>query len=641
MLNAIRNASANWLGRLVLTVIMGVLIVSFAIWGIGDIFRGGVNRTVATVGSEKISADEIRNAFSTELQRVQRQLRRVVTAEDARAFGLDRELLNRAIDEAALDATTRALGLAMEPALVARAITEAPEFKTNGVFDRERLNDALRQSGYNEQTFLSKQRDLMLRLQLLQGLAGGLPAPAALGQALHQYRAEERDLDVVVIPVDKVPAAAEPDDAALQAFYDERKSEFRTTETRKATLIRIAPTDFAGGLTVTEADLRAFYTRLVPTGRFGPPEKRQIQRVLFDTEADAKAASARLAGGLGFEALLAERKLKPEDVDFGTKSAQELADAAIREAVFALAEGAVSAPVKDPFGWVLLRVGKIEPARIQPFELMKAGLEPEVRAEMLRTDNTIRGKMDGLHRKIEDQRNAGKSLAEAASAAGIQTITLPALDRQGGDGAGGRVAVPGGAEVQNAIFASDIGLDNEPIHTADGGYVWFEINAVEPAREKAFDEVKAEARTRYLADRRGKALAEFVTTQLKRLDEGAKLAAVAQELGLQVQQIRAIKRSSRDAILGQNGVERAFSGPVGKATGAVAGDGTSRLLIVPTNATMLPHDPALDEREGFSQRLAQGVIEDVMAQYTAQRRKDLGVSINQTLFNQAIGQTNN
>ena len=79
--DAIRTASSKWLGRLVLTVIMGFLIISFAIWGIGDIFRGATSRTIATVGSESIGAEEFRNNFNRELQRVQQQTRRPVTTD--------------------------------------------------------------------------------------------------------------------------------------------------------------------------------------------------------------------------------------------------------------------------------------------------------------------------------------------------------------------------------------------------------------------------------------------------------------------------------------------------------------------------------------------------------------------------------
>lgn len=640
MLNAIRTASSKWLGRLVLTVIMGFLIISFAIWGIGDIFRGGVNRTVATVGSSSISAEEFRAGYNAELQRIQRQVRRVVTSDEARAFGLDRELLNRQIDEVALTAQAKKLGLAVDQLTVMRSITEAPEFKSNGVFDRARLADALAQAGLSEQAFLQKQADLVLRQQLFNGLAGGMPGAKALGKAIHQFRNEERNLDVIIVPVDKVPPAAEPDEAALKAFFDERKAEFRTVETRKVSVIQVQPVDFAAGLVVTEADLRAFYDRQLAAGRFGSPERRQAQRVLFDTEDEAKAAAAKLAAGTTFDALLTERKLAPADVDLGLKTAAEIADPALRAAIFATPEGQVSAPVKDPFGFVLVRVAKIEAARVTPFEMVRNQIEGDARMDKLQRDPSIKGQVDGLFRKIEDQRIAGKSLAEAAQASGAKLVTIPAVDKQGTDGNGNRVAVPGGTETINAVFASDIGLDNEPLQGRDGGFTWFEVNAVEPARDKSFDEVKDQVKTRLLADRRDKALAELMTGLVKKVEGGATMASVAQELSLSVQRFTGIRRNGREPVLGQAGVDRAFAGAVGKPVTALAGDGVSRALIVPVEATLLAYDPAQDEASGIDRQIATGLAEDIMAQYTASLRKSLGVTINQSVLNQALGQTN-
>lgn len=640
MLNAIRTASSKWLGRLVLTVIMGFLIVSFAIWGIGDIFRGGVNRTVAKVGSASISAEEFRTAYNAELQRIQRQVRRVVTSEEARSFGLDRELLNRQIDELALTEQARKLGMAVDQLTVMRSITEAPEFKTGGIFDRARLADALSQAGLSEQAFVQRQSDLLLRQQLFNGLAGGMPGALSLGKAVHQFRNEERNLDVILVPVDKVPAAAEPDEAALKAFFDERKAEFRTVETRKVSVIQVQPADFAASLVVTEADLRAYYDRQVVAGRFGAPERRQAQRVLFDSEDEAKAAAAKLAGGMSFDALLAERKVSAADVDLGLRTAADLTDAALRDAVFRTAEGQVSAPVKDPFGFVLVRVLTVEPARITPFEAVRGQIEADARLDKLQRDPSIKGQVDGLFRKIEDQRIAGKSLAEAAQVAGVRLVTLAALDRQGNDGNGNRVAVPGGTETINAVFASDIGLDNEPLQGRDGGFTWYEVNAVEPARDKAFDEVKDQVRTRLLADRRDKTLAEFMTGLVKRMEEGATLAAISQELGLPVQRFAGIRRNAREATLGTSGVERAFAGPVGKPVSALAGDGTSRALILPVDATLLAHDPVQDVASGLERQISTGMAEDLMAQYIAALRKSVGVSINQAILNQTLGQTN-
>lgn len=638
MLGAIRTAASNWLGRAVLIVVMGLLIVSFAIWGIGDIFRGGVARNVATVGKENITSDQFRNVFNEELRRIQQRVRRPVTTEDARAFGLDREVLNRMIDESVMNQKAERLGLGLDQATIVKSVMEAEMFRVAGQFDRQRFADVLQQNGLTEAQFFAQQGQLMLRQQLGVALVGGFRGPETLGRAVHQYREEARDLEVIIIPAEKAAEPPAPDDAKLKAFHTERKSEFRTVETRKVTVLATSSAQFAANLTIGDAEIRAFYERQLAAGRFGTPEKRRAYRILFDTEADAKAAAEKLAGGMTIEALLAEKKLTAVDVDLGLKSRAEITDRAVADAVFALPENGVSAPVKDAFGFVLLRLVAVEAARATPFEEVRNQIAGEARMDAIARDPTIKGQLDGLYRKIEDQRIAGKSLAEAAQAAGLTPVVIEKLDRQGQDGAGGRVSIAGGTETVTAIFASDIGLDNEPLQQRDGGFVWFEVNAVEPAREKSFDEVKDEVRARFIANEKSRTLAEQATALVKRLDEGATMQAIAGELGLSVQVFAGVKRATREDVLGQNGVDRAFAGNLGKAVTAVATDGVGRMLIRPTQASLLPYDPAADERSGLTRQIAQGISEDIVAQYVAGMRKEIGVSINQTLLNQALGQ---
>lgn len=640
MMSAIRSAAANWLGRVVLTVVMGLLIVSFAVWGIGDIFRGGSTRNVATVGKEVISADAYRNAFNTELQNLQRRIRRPVTTAEARAFGLDREILNRLIDEAALSAKANRLGLALDDQGVARSVLEAEIFQTNGRFDRDRYLSLLQQSGLSELAFLRQQGDFLLRQQLVQGLVGGLTAPVTFNAALHQYRDEERSLEVVTIPTAKVPDPAPPTTEVLKAFHAERKAEFRTVETRQATVLTVSPQIFAGSVTLSEAELRAFYEQAVANGRFGTPERRRAARVLFDTEALAKAAADRLAGGLTFEALLTEKNLKESDVDLGLQTRAQVADAATRDAIFSLPEGGISAPIRDPFGFVLIRVTKIEPGQATPFEQVRVQVDFDARSQKLATDPGVKQQVDDLVKKIEDQRIAGKSLTEAGQVAGISPLVIEAMDRNGNGPNGQRLNVPGGTETVNAIFASDIGLDNEALHLRDGSHVWFEVNKVDPARDKAFEEVEAEIRTRYLDDQKSKAMGEFAATLVKRIEGGEALAAIAAELGAPVQTFSAIRRNSTEAVLGRSGVERAFAGEIGKVVSALAPDGVGRMLILPKASTLLPYDPATDANSNFSRQLSQGMSEDIFRQYVAALRKEAGVSVNEALLTQTLGQAN-
>src|SRR5271157_3757400 len=103
MLESIRNAAQGVVGKAVMTVVMGLIIVSFVIWGVGDMLRGFTSSTVATVGGAKVSEQEYRWTFQRTLQQYQRRLRQPLTNEQARAMGLDRQILQRLISETALD----------------------------------------------------------------------------------------------------------------------------------------------------------------------------------------------------------------------------------------------------------------------------------------------------------------------------------------------------------------------------------------------------------------------------------------------------------------------------------------------------------------------------------------------------------
>ena len=128
MLDGMRKASQNWIGRTFMAVLMGFIILSFAIWGIGDIFRGFTSSTVATIGTQTITAEQLRFAYQTQLQRLQQQYRRAITNEQARAFGLDRQILTRLVAEASLDQRATAMGLAMSTEDLAEAVRKDPAF---------------------------------------------------------------------------------------------------------------------------------------------------------------------------------------------------------------------------------------------------------------------------------------------------------------------------------------------------------------------------------------------------------------------------------------------------------------------------------------------------------------------------------
>jgi peptidyl-prolyl cis-trans isomerase D len=145
MMHGMRKIGQSWLGKIIFGTLFGILILSFAVWGIGDIFRGYGRNTVAKVGKQDITIDVMRQAYQNEVQRFTQQLRRSVTPDMARALGIDRNVLARLVTDSALDQGATKLGFAVSDESVVRTITADATFKgINGEFDRSRFNDVLR-----------------------------------------------------------------------------------------------------------------------------------------------------------------------------------------------------------------------------------------------------------------------------------------------------------------------------------------------------------------------------------------------------------------------------------------------------------------------------------------------------------------
>src|SRR6476660_10622055 len=156
MLRGMRKASSNWLGKTIMAVVMGVLIVSFGVWGIADIFKGFGQSKLATIGSTEISIEAFRQIYNDRLQTLSRQFGRPLTQEQARLFGLDRQVLQQVVAEAALDEEARRMGLVQSEADTVRMVHNDPSFKgLNGQFDAARFAAVIRQFGYSEQRYLA------------------------------------------------------------------------------------------------------------------------------------------------------------------------------------------------------------------------------------------------------------------------------------------------------------------------------------------------------------------------------------------------------------------------------------------------------------------------------------------------------
>lgn len=629
MLDGIRAASQSFLGRAFLALIMGVIVFSFAIFGIGDIFRGFGAGKIAEVGSTEITAESYRFAYQTELQRLQRRAQRAVTNDEARSIGLDQQVLGRLISEAALDQKAQSLGLAMSDTNVARAIADDPSFKNPaGQFDPMRFQEILRDNGYNERGFVRQQRAVYLRQEMAEAVAGKIAAPFSLLAAIHRFRNETRSIDYFTLLPTPAAEIAEPDDKVLNTYFEDHRAAFAAPEYRKIVTLAVTPTTLARAEDVSDADATKLYDE-VKGARFTTPERRQIQQITFPNDTDAQAAADKIKAGSTFDAILTERKLTPADVDLGMVRRSEISNPAVADAAFTLPENGVSAPVKTQFGAALMHVTKIEPAQVKPFADVSAELKNEIARDRAKKQVTV------LHDKIEDARASGKSLADAATAAGLTARTLDGVDNAGRDRDGKPIGgLTAGPEMLKAAFASDVGVDNETVTTPDDGYVWFEIAAVEPAHQRSLAEVRDKVLAAWREEEALRKLAEKAAGLVKDLQNGADLAKVAADNGAEVKHDSAVKRAG-GADLPPNAVVQIFNVPTGGA-GSASAPG-SRIVFKVLDDVVPTFDPDTPEAKATAEQTSGSLEQDLLQAFVSKLQSEAGVRINQAALRGAVG----
>lgn len=632
MMHRIRKAGQSFLGKLIITIMFGFLILSFAIWGIGDIFQGYGRNAVAQVGKVEIGLEQMRTAYQNEVQNLTRQQRRSVSPEMARALGLDRQVLSRLVTEAVLDQTARRMRLAVSDATIRDLIFQDPIFRdASGNFSPARFNELLRSNGLSEQTYVRDQRATILRQQIAEMVVGALTAPVALQELGHRLRNERRAISFAKMPPSAAGEIAAPSGDQLKSFFEERKAGFRAPEFRTANVLTLSAETLADPNKVSDEDAKARYEQ-IKAQRFGSPERRTIQQIPFPTAEEAQAAKAKIDAGEAFEAVAAARNVAEKDLTLGTFTREQVFDPAVREAAFALAQGAASAPVTSAFGTVLLRVPTIELERVRPFEEVAA----EVRKEV--ATSRASAQLTELHDKIEDQRAAAKPLAEIAREFNLPLLAAGPVDAGLTTPDGTKLQpLPGGEPTLTAIFRSDIGVDNEAIRLPrDTGYVWFDVTKIDPARDRSFDEVKSEVERQWRADEVATRLSAKARELVQRLDAGEAFDAVAASAGLTIEQAADLGRQDQKPELPSNVLSLVFGTPVGKSNSASGAD-DSRILFKVVSATVPPYARTTQEADNFVRLLSSSVSEDILAQYVAKLQADLGVSVNETAFRNATG----
>ena len=523
MLQSIRDKATGWLAY----VIIGLIAIPFALWGLGEYFGGAGPLVAAEVNGQEIPVRIVHQETRAQREQLARMFGGEIPADvfDERAIRssalealIQRELLRQATDDAGFRASGRG---------VIREIRAIPAFLEDGRFSPERYRTVLEAQRISPGDFERDMAQSIVLAQIQQAIEASGDPPMDKAAEFARLRNQIR------VASWRIFAAADfdrPDvvgDDAVQAFYRENPDRFTTAERLQIAYLRLDPEAIETQIDVTEEDVREHYE--VNAQRYAEPELRRVRQILIDHDtADAEARvrelRQRIDAGEDFAELATEYSDDRLSADRGGELGQIARgdlDQILETVIFSLPGGLISQPVQTRLGWHLVEVIAIEPSRPQPFEEVREEVERDLR-DRRAEQRQIQVLDDLLAQTFENP----DSLGPASRATGLEIRTTDWFTLESGDG------VARFPPVREAAFSTPVrrdGRNSEAVDLPDGSTVVLRVEERQEPRVLPLEEVVGEIVEILQQDAAAQAAREQGEAVLEALVNGRTVAELAEE----------------------------------------------------------------------------------------------------------------
>jgi peptidyl-prolyl cis-trans isomerase D len=627
MFDLLRRAAHTWAAKL----LMLLLVASFGIWGVShSLLTGSNSTTVVTVGDQQVDVNEYRLAYQRQVANLSQQFGMRLTPEQARAFGVEQQVLSQLVAGASLDQLAADMNLGLSEDRLAQLIGDDPAFKAvNGQFDRALFTSRLRNAGIREDDYIKERSKVAVRSQIVDAVSNGFTPPKTLVDALKLYHQESRGIDYLLLTNANIEPIKAPAEDVLAKWFEGAKPRYRAPEYRKVTYLKLQPDDIADAASVTDDQIREDFEKRKES--FTTPESRTIEQLTFQNKDLANAAVNALKTGTTFDQLVTDQGKTANDVMLGEFAKDKVPDQSVAEAAFAVSKNGGTTPVVEgSFGPVILRISNIKPESAKTLDEVKEDIRKE-----LAVSNASQ-QMVSVHDQIEDMRSSGSTLDQIASQLKLKAVTIDAVDATGLDKAGNEVKdIPAKQQVLSAVFRAEVGADVPSLSIGTDGYLWFALGDITPQRDRPLAEVKDKAVADWTAEQQKAELAKKADELKQQAIKGTSLADIAAPLGIEVQSKSGITRGMDDAVLGTSGVNAAFTGPIDTVATAVGADPTTQILMKVNEVNTEPTGDVLANQDQQITAMAKAAGDDILDQMVALLQTQYGASINQPLAEQA------
>jgi peptidyl-prolyl cis-trans isomerase D len=627
MLSLFRKFARSWVSA----IIIGLLVISFGVFGLTDTFSGAPANSVAKVAKQGITPQEYRAEFDRLLKRAKTETKRDVTIEEAVKEGLDSAVLERMVGDRAFAALTSSLGLVVGTAVVQSEIAKIPGFQdpTTQRFSQDIYARALQENNYTVQAFEASVRGDLSRQALTLAASSGFRAPRVFASQTLAFGTERRVVTVVPVSAALAGPPRQPTEAQLTTFYNENKQALTRPETRALTLAIASLAEFEAKAVVDEAQVREIFER--NKARASTPAKRSIVQISAPDKTKADQAAARLRAGEAPAAIATALGLAAP-ITLENVALTGIPDENVAKAAFEAANGAVGVVAAKLQPFAAFKVTAATAAK----EATLAELGPEIRTQ-LRTaaaGEAMTTATEAFDSAIAD----GSSLEAAAQKAGFKIVKVAGIVADGRSVADGQPV----AELADApgvlrdIFTGAKGDVSDLASLPGDRYISVRIDNVTVASAPPLAEVRPQLLSEWLrrdVGTRLKVRADEILAEAKRTN----LEAAAAKFNLPVlRQAAPLQRGQGGQALST----AVFAAKKGEVVSAQTANGVE-FAVVRIEDILRDDDAVVPERMTQAETaVRQSVQRDLIASLERVARDRARTQIYPAMVRSALGLTN-
>ena len=612
-------------------VLFGILILSFAIWGIGDIFLGNKDgEAVISIGDKDYNA----NYFLSAYEKARRAMRLPPEYEDLVKPQIIESVKQSIIRNGLLSAETLNLNLVYGDTQLKKWVGRSEAFRdSSGKFDPELLRQALFNSGLSEADFFSSLREEMRNNQLISAVASSVSPPDILIEKIFKYRNEKRTVNIAEFTGETIVSLPEQSESDLRKLYTDTKSDYMAPVYRSVTYVHIDPKELAKDIMISEEAVAEEYD--ARRDELTIPGSRDLKQLIFSEEDLAQKFINSITSALSTAEVtkrISEIGETANVLEMKDVTETDLIDTNERKAAFETPVGQISSIIETSFGWKVFFPIKNTPEVITPLSAVRQKLRDELSNEKA-LDNIF-----DLTNVFEDSLAGGASIEQAAREINFRSSRLKSIDNNGKSETG---TIIGGITEQkqflSTVFDTPVGEQSQLLESEDGGYFVLRIESETKARQKPFNEVIVEVKKAWEAAETKKALMKKAKDFAGESRNMGSLIRAAEKSGIQQLQIGPFTRFGEGIEAKYNPNELAsIAFELRKNDIGIADNGSSVYVLEVVKIAPAKMNKKGKEWLSLEKELISGMEQDYLEGIHTALKKKFNVSINQNYIEKLV-----